>query len=376
MKKTSSYLFQYVGMDVHKKTIAFCVYDPMRRCITDERELPHDLSKVRKYLSRIQENSGEIQACYEASSCGYGLYRELNSLEGIFCDVIAPSMIPRRAGDHQKTDRRDAQELATLHAAGLLTKIHVPDESQEAVRSLLRCRGDLVETVTCLKQRIQSFLQARGFQYPGKTAWTKTFRTWVYSLSVGDLDQITLHTYLHQLEQMEQEVLRLESELAKEADRDPYRAPVKVLMAFRGVRLITALTVVFELGDIRRFAHPRPLMSYLGLTPREYSSGERTKRGGITKTGNVHVRTALISTGWKYANRPRCSRTLKERQQGVTAEVVSISWRAQNRLYKRFHQLCKSNPRCVANPAIVRELVSFFWEALQVRDPLIKTTPA
>lgn len=364
---------QFVGMDVHKKTIAFCVYDPWQQCIIDERELPHDLPKVCKYLRRIRGDSGELRSCYEASSCGFGLHRVLNAEAGISCDVIAPSLIPRCSGDHRKTDRRDAKELARLHAAGLLTTIHVPDESQESVRSLLRCRGDMTETITRLKQRLLSFLQIRGFRYPGKTTWTKTFRTWVCSLPVSDLDQITLHTYLHQLEQLEQEVLRIEADLAQEAERNHYRVPVKVLMAFRGISLITALTLAFELGDIRRFAHPRQLMAYLGLVPSEYSSGERTKRGRITKTGNVHVRNVLISAAWKYANRPRCSRTLHQRQEAVTAEVISVSWKAQNRLYKRFHRLCKTKPRCVANTAVARELVGFLWEALHLENPLIPT---
>ncbi len=361
-----------VGMDVHKKTIALCVYNAFRGEVLDERELLHDLPKVLRYFRKVQDRHGRVDACYEASSCGFGLQRALEA-QGISCEVVAPSSIPRRPGERVKTDRRDARKLATLYAAGLLTTISIPDEEQEAIRSLLRCRGDLTETITRTKQRILAFLLMRGFQYPGKSRWTKTFHTWVRALPMPEVDQITLHTYLHQLDQLEQEVCRIEADLAAVADRARYQAPVKVLMAFRGIGLVSALTLIFELGDIRRFSHPRQLMAYLGLVPSEHSSGNRTKRGGITKTGNVHVRNAVISAAWKYTRPPRCSRVLKERQQAVSAEVVAVTWKAQRRLYKRFHKLCQTKSRCVANTAVARELVGFLWAALHLENPLITT---
>lgn len=359
-----------VGMDVHKKTIALCVYNAFRGEVLDERELLHDLPKVLKYFQKLQERHVRVHACYEASSCGFGLQRALEA-QGVSCEVVAPSSIPRRPGERVKTDRRDARKLATLYAAGLLTTINIPDEEQEAIRSLLRCRGDLTGMITKTKQRILSFLQARGFAYPGKTRWTQKFDAWVCAIPMPQIDHITLHTYLHQLKQLEHEVIRIEGDLKTVANRDRYKAPVKVLMAFRGIGLVTALTLVFELGDIRRFSHPRQLMAYLGLVPSEHSSGNRTKRGGITKTGNVHVRNAVISAAWKYTRPPRCSRVLKERQQAVSAEVVAITWKAQRRLYKRFHKLCQTKPRCVANTAIARELVGFLWAALHLENPLI-----
>ena len=169
--------------------------------------------------------------------------------------------------------------LATLYAAGLLTTINVPDEEHEAIRSALRCRGDLTETIARTKQRILAFLLSRGFRYPGKTHWTKAFRAWVCALSMAEWDQITLQTYLYQLDQLEQEVRRLEVDLAALANEARYEAPVKVLMAFRGIGLVSALTLIFELGDIRRFAHPRQLMAYLGLVPSEHSSGKSHETG-------------------------------------------------------------------------------------------------
>lgn len=362
-----------VGMDVHKKTIASCLYHAGSGVILDERELPHDLAKVTNYLQKVQDRHGDLRSCYEASSCGFGLQRKLQA-QGISCEVVAPSSIPRRPGDRVKTDRRDARKLATLYAAGLLTPICVPDEEQEALRSLLRCRGDLCETITRTKQRILAFLQVRGFQYCGRSRWTKVFHAWVRALPITGVDQTTLQTYLHQLQQLEQEVLRIEGDLAEQAERDPYRAPVKVLLAFRGIGLVTALTFVLELGDIRRFATPRQLMAYLGLVPSEHSSGDHTQRGGITKTGNTHVRKALVSAAWKYACPPRCSRVLQQRQQAVTVEVIALAWKAQQRLYKRFRSLSQTKSRCVANTAVARELAGFLWAALHLENPLIKTT--
>ncbi len=361
-----------VGMDVHKRTIALCAYNARTGVILDERGLPHDLPKVTKYLRKVQDRHGQVRSCYEASSCGFGLQRALQA-RGISCEVIAPSSIPRRPGERVKTDRRDAKKLATLYAAGLLTIVCIPDEEQEAIRSLLRCRGDLAETITRTKQRILTFLQTRGLQYPGKTNWTKTFHTWIGALPMAEIDQITLQTYLHQLDQLTQEVRRIEGDLAAQAERAPYQAPVKVLMAFRGIGLVTALTLVFELGDLRRFAHPRQLMAYLGLVPSEHSSGNHTQRGGLTKTGNVHVRNAVISAAWKYATPPRRSRVLRQRQEAISAEVISVAWKAQRRLYKRFHKLSQTKARCVANAAVARELVGFLWEALRLENPLITT---
>ena len=183
----------FAGMDVHKKTIALCVFSAYTGKVLDERELPHDLSKVIKYFLKIQDEHGMIHTCYEASSCGFGLQRALEA-HGISCEVVAPSSIPRRPGERVTTDRRDARKLATLYAAGLLTTINTPDVEQEAIRSLLRFRGVLTETVTRTKQRILAFLLTRGFRYPGKTHWTKAFRTWVCTLPMEEWDQTTLHT--------------------------------------------------------------------------------------------------------------------------------------------------------------------------------------
>ena len=314
-----------------------------------------------------------MRICYEASSCGFGLQRALHA-HGILCEVIAPSSIPSRSGERIKTDRRVARKLATLYAAGLLTPICVPDADQEALRSLVRCRTSLVDTKTRVKQQILAFLQTRGFRYPGRTSWTKMFHTWLDGLSFVDVDQNTMQTYLHQLAYLNQEIGRLEEELTEIAARDRYRLPVQILMAFRGMGLVTALTVICELGDVHRFAHARQVMAYLGLVPSEHSSGSRTQRGSITKTGNRHVRKAIMSTAWKYTAPPRCSKKLRKCQEGLPPEVIAFAWKAQQRLYKRFYRLSQIKSRCVANTAVARELARFLWEALRRDTPRSETT--
>ncbi|MXW13693.1 MAG: IS110 family transposase [Gammaproteobacteria bacterium] len=241
----------FTGMDVHKKTVALCIYSSITGVILDEREFPHDVPKILKYLQKAQDRHGKLRSCYEASSCGFGLHRALEA-QGMFGEVIAPSSIPSRSGDRVKTDRRDARNLAMLYAAGLLPSVTVPDENLEAVRSLVRCRTSLVDTRTRIKQQILAFLQLRGFQYPGKTSWTKTFLAWLDGLSFTEIDQSTMQTYLHQLSYLNQEVGRLENELAQVSEQDRYRMPPRVLMAFRGMGLVTSLTVVSEFGDIHR----------------------------------------------------------------------------------------------------------------------------
>ena len=353
-----------VGLDVHKDTIAACVFDPASGELCHEEQLPNEPAKIRKLIQRIRRRFGEPQCCYEASSCGFVLYRFLRDL-GVDCDVIAPSSIPRRSGDRIKTDRRDARKLATLYAAGLLSAVAVPDEELEATRALLRCRAALVDERTRTKHRTTQFLQTRGFVFRGGSNWSQRFWRWLAKIELGGVDQVVLETYVHLLHYLDAQIQALEEHLEEEAQKERYRDTVSVLGAFRGIALITALSLACEIGDIRRFAHPRQLMAYLGLVPSEHSSGRRTERGSITKAGNRRARTALVSAAWKYAARPTRGPVLIKRQRAVSAEVLTISWKAQHRLYKRFHALAHRKARSVAAVAIARELAGFLWEAMQ-----------
>jgi transposase len=301
------------------------------------------------------------------------LFRLLREL-GVDCAVIAPSSIPRRSGDRVKNDRIDAHKLATLYAAGLLSGVNVPDKALEATRALLRCRAALVEELARTKKRTTQLLQTRGLVYRGGSNWSQKFWEWLARIRLEDIDQCVLDTYIDLIHYLEAQINSLETHIEQEAEKPRYQDVVRLLKAFRGIATLTALTLASELGDIRRFEHPRQLMAYLGLVPTEHSSGNKTHRGSITKAGNCHARRAIVSAAWKYAARPARSHNLKERQRHASPHVVAISWKAQKRVYRRFHALAVRRPRSVAATAIAREFSGFLWEAMNTITPV--PTPA
>ena len=359
----------FVGLDVHRDTIAACVYDPASKAVCLEVELPSDdRAKLRKLMARIRGSIGEPRCCYEASSCGYTLYRTLTD-DGVSCAVIAPSSIPRRSGDRVKTDRRDADKLARYYAAGLLTAVHVPDKALLAARTLVRRRVTLVEDLTRTKQRSVLLLQSRGHVYRAGKNWTQKFWRWLEGLALNPVDACTLQSLLNQCQMLEAQIREIEQHIEEEAQKACYQRTVQVLQAFRGIGLFTAMQLTCEIGDIRRFAHPKALMAYLGLVPSEHSSGHRTRHGSITKAGNTHARKALVSAAWKYTHYPRRSQALHQRQRHCAAEVITISWKAQRRLHKRYRSLIQRKAPTKAIVALARELVGFLWEAMQTVPP-------
>lgn len=362
-----------IGFDVHKDSVSACVYDSRQEFVLQERKFRNQPAAIRKLILRVRERFGEPRCCYEASSCGFILFRLLRELR-VHCEVIAPSSIPRRSGDRVKNDRIDAHKLATLYAAGLLTGVDVPDEELESTRALLRCRAVLVEELGRQKKRTTQLLQTRGLVYRGGSNWSQKFWEWLARIRLSDLDQIVLDAYVDLIHYLEAQINSLETCIDQEAEKPRYEEAVRLLKAFRGIATLTALTLVCELGDIRRFEHPRQLMAYLGLVPTEHSSGNKTHRGSITKAGNRHARKAIVSAAWKYAARPARSHSLKQRQRHVSPHVVAISWKAQKRLYRRFHALAIRRPRSVAATAIAREFAGFLWEAMNTLTPI--PTPA
>lgn len=359
-----------VGLDVHKDAISACVLDSGTGELLWQSEFANLAARLKKFIARVCQRFGAPHCCYEASSCGFVLYRQLEAL-GVTCDVIAPSSIPRRSGDRVKNDRIDAEKLAAYFAAGLLTSVDVPDPDLEATRALLRCRQALVEELTRTKNRTTQFLLTRGFTFRAGTNWSQKHRQWLTQIqrreSFCALDQSVLSTYLGLIDYLEAQISQLEVRIDEQAQAPRFRQAVQVLLAFRGIATITALTLAAELGDIRRFAHPRQLMAYLGLVPGERTSADKTVRTSITKAGNTHARKALVSAAWKYAARPTRSHGLKQRQAGLPAAlapaVITTSWKAQQRLYRRFHALAARKQRSVA--AVARELSGFLWEAMQ-----------
>jgi transposase len=300
---------------------------------------------------------------YEAGPCGYGLARDLEA-KGYRCEVIAPSKIPRKAGDRVKTDRRDALMLASLARAGELVAVTIRDERDEAIRDLSRARVDAVRARLKARQQLKALLLRHGRRYSGKTSWSAVHERYLATISFSHPAQdIAFAEYRQAVSEGEARVQRLTQTLRQQVEDWRMQPLVSGIMTLRGLDLIAASTIVAELGHLRRFAHPRALMGYVGLVPSEHSSGSQRRQGAITKTGNGHVRRVLIEAAWNYRYPARVSRRQQLRQEGQPAVVREIAWRAQLRLAHRYRRLSargvQSNKLCVA---IARELVGFIWD--------------
>jgi transposase len=359
-----------VGFDVHAESITAAILDGDSQS-AEVVTLPADLMKVRRLMRRLAEK-GPVRSCYEASGAGFVLQRVL-SRDGFHCDVIAPSLIPRKPGDRRKTDRLDAVMLAKLYRSGHLTPVHVPTEHIEELRRLLRLRTSYKEYCTSTMHRICGTLRNHGHIFPtGKTHWTKKHRAWLGSLR-GSLQgplQTALAIDLEHLEYLETQLRALDADLELAARSEVFRIRVEALMCLRGVKALTALTLLAEIDDIRRFRSPRGLMAYFGLVPSERSSGERERRGPITKAGNTHARRLLVEAAWNNRHRAAAELILNRRRQGQPPEIVAIGLKAQHRLAKKFHRLDQRKHRHVAITAVARELCGFVWAILQALPPV------
>ena len=317
---------------------------------------------VRKMVRRLGKPE-ELVMCYEAGTTGYGLYRQLTEM-GVKCLVVAPSLVPVRPGDQVKTDRRDAIRLAQLLRAGELTEVWVPGEEDEALRDLVRARGFAKDDLRRARQRVASFLLRHGVELPqGTKRWSVTFLRWMDKVSLPHQpSQTALREYLAAERETAHRVERIEAEIHAYAT-DSAQAPViQALQALRGIREITAVSLVAEIGQFSRFRSPAQLMAYSGVVPREYSSGARTWRGNISKTGNRNVRFVLGEAAWAYRFNPAVKESLRQRQQGLDPEVLHISMKAQQRLHRKYMGLLgRGKQTTVAITAVARELIGFIW---------------
>jgi transposase len=357
----------YVGLDVHKRAIAITVRWPGSG-EPETRRIAHEPRAVGRWVRRMKrEAPGPIRCAYEAGPCGYELQRRLFA-EGIDCQVIAPSLIPRKPGERIKTDRRDASKLAELLEGGLLTEVHPPTPEAEAVRDLCRAREDAKEDLMRARHRLSKFLLRRGLVFGRGRAWSQAHQRWLRGLRLDHpADQATFDAYCLALDQTQERVRTIEVELDTWARSEPYATPVAWLRCFHGIDTTTAMTLVSELHDFRRFRRPRQLMAYLGLVPSEHSSGDRTQRGAITKTGNGHARRVLIESAWHYRHPPRGSVTLRKRREGQPARVIAVADRAHQRLSRRYRRMtARGKPHNKVVVAVARELVGFLWATLAV----------
>jgi len=354
---------KYVGLDTHKETIAVAVADALGGKVRYYGEIANTPEAIQKLVKQLCPDGEVISFCYEAGPCGYEIYRQISQL-GHYCSVVAPSLIPTKPGERVKTDRRDSEKLSRLDRAGELTPVWVPDQDQEAMRDLTRAREDMKGLERITKQRLNAFLLRYGRIYEsGKSRWTQAHFRWMEGLKFDvTVQQIVTQEYVDAVKQAEARVAGLEKEMEKALEYWVLAPVVEALMALRGIKLITAMTVMAELGDITRFDSPRQLMSFLGLVPSEASSGLTRRRGGITKTGNGHVRRVLVESGWCYRFPARKTAHLQRRAEKCSSEVQAIAWKAQKRLCGRYtHLLERGKLKVQVCTAVARELVGFIW---------------
>jgi transposase len=353
----------FVGLDTSKLKISVALAEDGRQGeVRFLGEIDNTSEAVRRLVHKLASRHGELLFCYEAGPTGYGLQRQISAL-GHECAVIAPSLIPKRPGERVKTNRRDALTLARLHRASELTAIWVPDPDHEAVRELVRAREAAMADLREKRQHLQAFLLRHGRVFPGRQPWTRAHARWLAGLILEHPAQyLVLREYRQAIEDSEARLERLTQQVADVVATWSMAPVVEAYQALRGVALLTAVTFVAEIGDVRRFENPRQLMAYLGLVPCESSTGERVRRGSITKTGNPRVRRVLLEGAWTYRFPARMSRGLQKRQEGLPAVVRAIAWKAQLRLCARYRRLMAAGKRqTVVTTAIAREMAAFLW---------------
>lgn len=357
----------YIGLDVHKETIAVAYVSTARTAeVVSLGNIGTRQCDIDKLLGQLQAKAKKLIFVYEAGPCGDWLYRYLTK-KGLQCWVVAPSLIPKKAGDRVKTDRRDAMQLARLMRAGDLTPVYVPGVEDEAIRDLARAREDRLKDLKAAKHRLKAFLLRLDIRYTGRANWGPAHLRWLATVVCPTpAQQMVFQECVRAVSERQDCLQRIEAELHTQVHTWRWAAVVEAIQALRGVQFIAAVTLIAELGDLTRFTNPRQLMSYLGLTPSEYSSGSRRRQGGITKTGNAHARRVLVEGAWAYRYPAKVSRHLQVRIEKVPKAIQDISWKAQVRLCKRYRQLLargKNVNQIVV--AIAREMAAFVWAIVQ-----------
>jgi transposase len=355
---------RFVGLDVHADTIAVAVAEPGGE-VRSLGQIPNRPESIRKLMKKMGP-AASLRVCYEAGPTGYVIYWYLTRL-GVHCDVVAPTLVPVKAGDRVKTDRRDAEKLARSYRAGDLTAVWVPDAAHEALRDLVRAREAAKKDQLRARHRLGKFLLRHGRRPPtGMTSWTQRYLAWIKTAVHFEqpAQEATLLDYLHEVEHVAGRIAGLERAIDEAVRTVParMRAVIDALQALRGIALVSAVTIVAEVGELSRFTRAPQLMGYAGLGTREDSSGSRTRRGGITKTGNAHLRRIVIEAAWAYRHRPAVGGALKKRQATLGEEVKAIAWKAQHRLHGRYRKLLgrgKCQQQVVT--AVGRELLGFIW---------------
>lgn len=370
---------RFIGLDVHKNSIAAAWVPAVPTGVRDVSAavtMPAEDGKLLSYLAELGTPS-ELVVGYEAGPTGYGLCRRLRRL-GYSCIVMAPTTITKAAGDRIKTDKRDARRLATVLRSGDFSAVQVPSETTEAMRDLARAREDMKEGQRRVRQELLGFLLRHGRIYSGKQTWTAKHIQWIESLTFDHSAQsLVRDAYLGEVLAATARIATIDRQLETLAETWEKSNVVRALMAFRGIRLLTALTIVAELDDLGRFPSAAALMSFLGLVPSEHSSGDSRRQGRMTKAGNGHVRRVLVESAWAYRFRPRSTGEIGRRARMTSPEVQAIAKKAQERLHYRYGKLlAKAMPKPKVIACLARELAGFIWAVGQLSDSQLNATSA
>ena len=359
----------WVGMDTDAKRNHVAVYRNRDERPT-EFETGMDRQGIQRLIERLKQEKAEVRCVYEAGPCGYELYRQLREA-GMKCEVIAPALTPRKPGDRIKTNRRDAQKLGRLHRAGELTVIQVPNRIQEAVRDVTRAREDIREDVTRRQHRLARFLGIHGYHYEGGEKWTATYWRWLRTLRMNDSHlQMVFEEWVRAVEQSQEQLKTFDAKLDEIAQQPEYADKVSRYKTLRGIQTVTAMTIVSEVWDMHAYVKAPQFMASTGLVSSEYSTGEKQRRGSITKAGNAHLRRVLVEAAWHYRHGSKSGPTIQKRRKGQPPEVVAIAERAEQRLNRKFHRLVDryNKKPVVAAVATARELAGFVWAIGQTLD--------
>jgi len=357
-------------MDTDAKKNQIALYRGWEKEPAAEWEAGMDAKGIKKLIERLEREEQEIRCVYEAGPCGYELYRKLRKA-GIHCDVIAPSLTPRKPGDRVKTNRRDAQNLARLYRAGELTVIGVPDEKQESLRDLTRAREDVREDLTRRQHRLNRFLARQGYHYQDGDKWTQKHWAWIRKIHFEDANAETvLEESIRAADQSQEQLKTYDAKIEENASKPEYAKKVQRYETLRGVRTVTAMTILAEVWDMRRYGEAPQFMGSTGLVSSEHSTGDHERRGKITKAGNAHLRRVLVEASWHYRHGTSAGKAIKKRRKGQPAAVVSIAERADQRLNRKFRRMVDryNKKPVIAAVAVACELAGFIWAIGQIQD--------